>query len=197
VRTTPTWKKLTMIRENLHAAPGARVAGIGWLSPEMQRVLGAFLATATGTAAGIFVDSGFGVQMSIVNAVYRLLAPLFDVLSAYPNGQLTLAGFIYRIPIVLIIGLLVGLFLRHFRYPRLLLCSILIWPVYFAGRRPASALLLQIGDHGSGATSTFLQIDIVPELVLYSMQYALLIVVIHTTDAVLVRSARGRSASAA
>jgi hypothetical protein len=186
-----------MIRENLHAAPGARVAGIGWLSPEMQRVLGAFLATATGTAAGIFVDSGFGVRMSIVNAVYRLLAPLFDVLSAYPNGQLTLAGFIYRIPIVLIIGLLVGLFLRHFRYPRLLLCSILIWPVYFAGRRPASALLLQIGDHGSGATSTFLQIDIVPELVLYSMQYALLIVVIHTTDAVLVRSARGRSASAA
>jgi hypothetical protein len=186
-----------MDRENPHAAPGARVADTGWLSPDMRRVLDALLATATGTMAGILVDSGFGVRMSIVNAVYRLLGPLFDVFSDFPNGQLVLAGFIYRIPVVLIIGLLVGLFLRHFRYPRLLLFSILVWPVYLAGRRLASALLLQFGDHGSGATSPFLQIDIVPELVLYSMQYVLLIVVIHTTDAVLMRSARRRSASAA
>lgn len=185
-----------MTRENLHAAPGTRVAGIGWHSPEMQRILGACLATATGTAAGIFVDSGFGVRMSIVNAVYRLLAPLFDVISAYPNGQLTLAGFIYRIPIVLIVGLLVGLFLRHVRYPRLLLCSILVWPVYLVGRKLASALPLLIGDRESGATSAFLQLDFAPQLVLYSMQYALLIVVIHTTAATLARSARRKAASA-
>ncbi len=186
-----------MIQQDLHAAAGARVAGIRWLSPELQHVLGAFLATATGTAAGIFVDSGFGVRMSIVNAVYRLLEPLFAVLSEYPNGQLTLAGLIYCIPIVLIVGLLAGLFLRHFRYPRLLLCSILVWPVYLAGRRLASAFLLLIADQASGASSTFLQFSFVPQLVLSSMQYALLILVIRTTDAVLVRSARRRSASAA
>jgi hypothetical protein len=185
-----------MMRENLHAAPGARVAGIRWFSPEMQRVLGAFLATATGTAAGILVDSGFGVRMSIVNAVYRLLGPLFDVLIEYPNGQLTLAGFIYRIPIVLMVGLLVGLFLRHFSYPRLLLGSILVWPVYLVGRKLASASLFLAGGHASGATSTFLQFDFVPQLVLYSMQYALLILVIHTTAAMLARSARRKAASA-
>lgn len=184
------------MRENLHAAPGTRVAGSGWHSPGMQRVLGACLATATGTAAGIFVDSGFGVRLSIVNAVYRLLGPLFDIFSAYPNGQLTLAGFIYRIPIGLLVGLLVGLFLRYFSYPRLLLWSILVWPVYLVGRKLASALLLLAGGQASGATSTFLQYYFVPQLVLYSMQYALLILVIHTTAAILARSARRKAASA-
>jgi hypothetical protein len=186
-----------MDRENPHAPPRARVADAGWLSPDMRRVLDALLATATGTMAGILVDSGFGVRMSIVNAVYRLLGPLFDVFSDFPNGELVLAGFIYRIPVVLIIGLLVGLILRHLRYPRLLLCSILVWPVFHLGQKLAFALLLLIGDQAGRAPPTFLQIKIVPELALYSMQYALLILVIYTTDAVLVRSAQRTAASAA
>ena len=102
---------------------------------ELRRAFAALIATAAGTMAGLLVDSGFGLRMSIINFFYRLLQPLFDVFSAYPNGQLVLAGFIYRIPAVLIIGLLVGLILRRIRYRRLLLLSILIWPIYLVGRK--------------------------------------------------------------
>jgi hypothetical protein len=186
-----------MDRENPYAASGARVVDTGWLSPDVRRPLDALLATAAGTMAGILVDSGFSVRMSIVNAVYRVLGPLFDVFSAFPNGQLVLAGFIHRVPVVLMVGLLIGLILRNFRYPRLLLYSTLVWLVYLVGRKLALALLLMISDGGGWLSWSFFQFQILPELVLYSMQYALLVLVISMTDAVLVRSARRKPASAA
>jgi len=185
-----------MDREKPHAPSGARAAG-GWLSPDVRHFVDAFVATATGTLAGILVDSGFDVRISIVNAVFRLLGPLFDVFSAFPNGQLVLAGFISRVPIVLIVGLLAGLFLRHFRYPRLLLCSVPVWLVYLVGRKLVFALLILVGARGGGVSTGFPQVSIIPELALYSMQYALLILVIYATDAMLVRSARRKSAVAA
>jgi hypothetical protein len=163
---------------------------------DVRRGLDAFVATAMGTMAGLLADSGFGVRMSMVNAVYRLLAPVFDVFSAFPNGQLVLAGFVYRMPVVLLVGLVVGLFLRHIKYPRLLLCSVFAWPVYMAGRKLAIELLLLPGGAGGGAGPTFLQINFIAEFVLYSMQYGLLIVVIRATDWVLARSARRKAASA-
>lgn len=163
---------------------------------DFRRGVDALVATAIGTMAGLFVDSGFGMRMSMVNAAYRLLGPLFDVFSAFPNGQLVLAGFVYRIPVVLLVGLVVGLFLRHIKYPRLLLCSIPVWPVYLVGRKLAIGLLLLVGDAG-GASPTFLQINFIADFVLYSMQYGLLILVIRATDAVLARSARRKAASAA
>jgi hypothetical protein len=186
-----------MDREKPYAPPGARAAGAGWLSPDVRHFVDALLATATGTLAGILVDSGFGVRISIVNAVFRLLGPLFDVFSAFPNGQLVVAGFISCIPIVLIVGLLAGLFLRHFRYPRLLLCSVPVWLVYLVGRKLVFALLILISARGGGVSAGFPQINIVPELALYSMQYALLILVIYATDAMLARPARRKSAVAA
>ena len=174
----------------------ARIAGGVRLSSDLRRVLDAFLATATGTAAGILVDSGFSLRASIVDAAYRFLGPLFDVLGEYPNGQLVLAGFIHRIPIVLIIGMLVGLLLRRFRYPRLLLCSIPIWFACLVSRKLAFALPL-LFSAGEGRVSTgFSPIQIIPELVLYSMQYALLLFIIRATDSVLAQSARRKSAAA-
>jgi hypothetical protein len=184
-----------MDRENAHAASKVRIVDSGRLSPDARRVLDACLATATGTAAGILIDSGLGVRMSIVNAVYRLLAPMFDVLSEFPNGQLVLADFIRRIPLVLIVGLLVGLVLRHFRYPRLLLCSVPIWFAYLVGHKLVFALLLLPGD--GPASTRFSQTQLIAEFVLYSMQYALLIFIIRATDAVLAQSARRKSAAAA
>jgi hypothetical protein len=181
-------KKLMMDRGKPDATPG------NWLSPDVLRAFDALLATAIGTLAGILVDSGFGLRVSIVNVVYRLLEPVFDVFSAYPNGQLALAGFVYRIPIVLIVGLLAGLFLRHFRYPRLLLCSVPVWMAYLVGRKLVFALPLLVGGNGGNASSSFQQLNIVPELVLYSMQYALLVLVIYATDA-LTRSARRKSSA--
>ena len=186
-----------MDRENPGAASNARTAGGRRLSADAQRVLDAFLATATGTAAGILVDSGFSVRASVFDAVYRFLGPLFDVLSDYPNGQLVFASFIHRVPIVLIIGMLVGLFLRHFRYPRLLLCSVPIWFVYLVGRKLVFALLVLFGAGEDGVSTGFSGIQIISEFALYSMQYALLILVIRTTDSVLVQSARRKSAAAA
>jgi len=97
---------------------------------------------------------------------------------------------------VLLVGLVVGLFLRHIKYPRLLLCSVFAWPVYMAGRKLAIELLLLPGGAGGGAGPTFLQINFIAEFVLYSMQYGLLIVVIRATDWVLARSARRKAASA-
>jgi len=185
-----------MDRDNPDAASNARTADSVRFSPDARRVLDAFLATATGTAAGILVDSGFSLRASIVDAVYRFLRPLFDVLGEYPNGQLVMAGFIHRIPIVLIIRMLVGLILRRFRYPRLLLYSVPIWFAYLAGRKLVFALMVLFGAGEGRVSSGFFPIQIIPELVLYSMQYALLLFVICVTDSVLVRSARRKSDAA-
>jgi hypothetical protein len=162
---------------------------------DFRRGLDAFVATAIGTMAGLLADSGFGVRMWLVNAVYRVLGPLFDIFSAFPNGQLVLAGFVYRIPVVLLVGLVVGLFLRHIKYPRLLLCSVLAWPVYLAGRKLAIGLPLLVDGAAGGAGPTFLQINFIADLALYSMQYGLLVLVIRATDTVLARSARRKGVS--
>ena len=146
---------------------------------DTRRLLDALLATAVGTLAGIVADSGFGVRDSIVNAVYRLLGSLFDLFSAFPISQLVAARFIDRIPIVLIVGLALGMILRYIRYPRLLLASVLVWPACLVGR----LLMLPQGS-------------IVPDIAGYLMQYGFLILVIRATDAVLARSARRRGAAA-
>lgn len=156
------------------------MADEGKLFPDLRRAFEALVATAVGTLAGILVDSGFGVRDSIVNAVLRLLGPLFDVFSAFPNSQLVVAGFIDRIPIVLIVGMAVGMVLRHIRYRRLLLWSTLVWLVRLAG-----------------SNLTMAQIDSIPAIAGYLMQYASLVLVIRATDAVAAKSDRRKPASPA
>ncbi len=168
-----------MARENPQAAPRAAPADEGKLFPDLRRAFEALAATAVGTLAGILADSGFGVRDSIVNAVLRLLGPLFDIFSAFPNSQLVVAGFIDRIPIVLIVGMAVGMVLRHLRYRRLLLGSTLIWLVYLLAGQLAYA-----------------RIDSIPAIAGYLMQYAFLILVIRATDAV-AKTARLKSVPAA
>jgi hypothetical protein len=174
---------------------GAQDAATGWFSPDARRVLDACLATTTGTAAGILIDSGYSVRTWVINVVYRLLGPVFDVLTAYPNGQLVLADFIQRVPLVLIVGMLVGFFLRYFRYPRLLLCSVPVWFAYLVGSRLVFALLLALGGGAGRVPTGFSQAQVIAQVVLYSMQYALLIFIIRATDALLLHSARRRSAA--
>ncbi len=185
-----------MDRENPHAASNVRAADAGGLSPDARRVLDAFIATATGTAAGILVDSGFGLRISIVNKVFGWLGPLFDVFSEFPNAQLLAAGVIYRIPVVLMVGMAAGLILRYLGYPRLLLASTPVWPVCLLGRRVATALLPPAPDHAGAAAPFFSQADFVWEPAMYSMQYGLLILVIYATNAALMRATRRRLASA-
>ena len=160
--------------------------------PGIRDGLAALLATAVGTMAGLLVNSGFGVRASIVNFVYSLLGPLFDIFGDYPNGQLVIAGFIYSVPIVLMVGLGVGLILRAMRFRRLLLCSILIWPLYIVGRR--LVLFVRIGEQEGRAASALFQSFIVPEMVAYLMQYSLLFLIIYMTNAMLVRPVQRVSA---
>jgi hypothetical protein len=160
--------------------------------PGIRGAIAALLATAIGTMAGLLVNSGFGVRASIINFVYGLLGPLFDIARDYPNGQLVIAGFIYSVPVVLIVGLGIGLILRGIRFRRLLLCSILIWPLYIVGRR--LVLLVRIGDQEGRAASALFQSFIVPEMVAYLMQYSLLFLIIYMTNAMLVRPAQRVSA---
>lgn len=158
------------------------------MPPEIRGALAALLATAIGTMAGLLVNSGFSVRASIINFVYGLLGPLFDIASEHPNGQLVIAGFIYSVPVVLMVGLGVGLILRAMRFQRLLLCSILIWPLYIVGRR--LVLFVRIGDQEGRAASALFQSFIVPEMVAYLMQYSLLFLIIYMTNAMLVRPVR-------
>jgi hypothetical protein len=151
-----------------------------WIPADLRQFLDALMATAIGTLAGILVDSGFGVRDSIVDAVLRLLGPLFDVFSDFPNAQLVAAGFIDRMPIVLIVGMAVGMVLRHIRNRRLLLWSTLIWLAY-----------LLVGQLGHA------QIDSIAAIAGYLMQYAFLVLMIRATDAVAARSDRRKPASPA
>jgi hypothetical protein len=163
------------------------------VSPDLHRGFDAMVATAIGTMAGLLADSGFGVRMSIVNAAYRWLHPVFDVFSAHPIFQLILADFIYRTPIALIIGLSVGLILRYIRYARLLVGSILVWPICLAGRGLLFVFLPPDGGQATSASvvgTTAPRSDVIPELVLYLMQYALLFLIIYLTHAVLLHPKR-------
>ncbi|HKQ25954.1 MAG TPA: hypothetical protein VJT81_16025 [Burkholderiales bacterium] len=160
--------------------------------PGIRGAFAALLATAIGTMAGLLVNSGFGVRASVINFVYGLLGPLFDIARDYPNGQLVVAGFIYSVPVVLIVGLAIGLILRGIRFRRLLLCSILIWPLYIVGRR--LVVFVHMGEQEGRAASALFQTFIVPEMVAYLMQYSLLFLIIYMTNAVLVRPVQRISA---
>ena len=163
------------------------------MSPDLRRGFDALVATAIGTMAGLLVDSGFGVRIAIVNAVYRLLQPVFDVFSTHPVLQLLLADFIYRIPVTLIIGLFVGLILRYVRYPLLLVSTILVWPICLSGRGLLSVLLIPIAGQEHGVFtigSAPLRNDDVRAMILYLMQYSLLFLIIYLTHAVVLRPKR-------
>lgn len=165
-----------------------------WISPDLRRVLDALVATATGTLAGILVDSGFGVRASVINFVYELLRPLFGLLADFPIGQLVAAEFIYRIPIVLIVGMLVGLVLRHVRYRRLLLWSVAVWPACLLMGTVLSLFLVQ-KVAGSGSVSAIPRLGSFPEFVIYVLQYSLLMLVILAAEAAIFRSKRRAAAS--
>jgi hypothetical protein len=151
------------------------------VAPDVRRAFAALTASAAGTMAGILADSGFGLRASVINVAYRLLQPLFDVFAAYPNGQLVVADFIHRIPLVLVIGLSAGLILRHMHYRGLLLCSILVWPVCRAVGKTALV-------PGDGAA--LLRIQVLPEMALYTMQYSLLFLTVYATHALVLRPGR-------
>jgi hypothetical protein len=142
------------------------------MDADFRRGLEALLAAAIGTLAGILADSGFTVREAVLAPIYWVLGPAFDVLRAFPNTQLVFAGVIDRLPVVLILGLGIGMFLRHVRYRHLLLWTVAVWPACALVRKLAS----------SQAAGGF-----AAQAAIYAMEYALLILLIRWTHAFLLR----------
>ena len=150
------------------------------LRGDLRRAFSALLATATGTLAGIVVDSGFTVREAVLRPVYWLLSPLFDLFSRFPNAQLVAAGVIDRLPVVVIVGLGAGMALRKLRYPRMLLVATVVWPACTMVRKVVMALFPD--DPPSVVTNS-----LVPELAMYVVQYAILIAIIRATNGLVTR----------
>jgi hypothetical protein len=146
------------------------------LPNDLRSAFDALLASAIGTFAGILVDSGFTVRRVLLDSVYWLLGPIFDLFSRFPNLQLVGIGVVDRLPIVLIAGLAIGLMLRKVRYPRILLCATIVWPVCVVLRRAAMSIFPGAGA-GTGDANSYL-----PEVAIYVLQYALLILIIRLAD---------------
>jgi hypothetical protein len=142
------------------------------MDADFRRGLDALLAAALGTLAGILADSGFTVREAVLAPLFWLLGPAFDLLRAFPNAQLVVAGVVDRLPVVLILGLGAGMVLRHVRYRRLLLWTVPVWPACSLVRKLAAA-----PDAGGFAA----------QAALYAMEYALLILLIRWTHAFLLR----------
>lgn len=155
---------------------GAPRAGESSLPKDMRNGLDALLATAAGTLAGILIDSGFTVREAVLRPVYWLLGPLFDLFAWFPHAQLVVADVIDRLPVVLIVGLAIGLLLRNLRFPRLLLVATMVWPICVVIRKLA-VILFSPDNPDPIATSS-----LVPGIAVYAMQYALLILVIRAAD---------------
>lgn len=140
------------------------------LARDLRRAIDAFVATALGTLGGILVDSGFEVREALLRPLYLLLGPAFDLFSPFPNLQLAVAGVVDRLPVVLIVGLALGLLLRKLRYPRMLLCATAVWPLCVVARRLLAIAFSQDGMAGAGS--------VLADAVIYALQYPLLILVI-------------------
>lgn len=163
-----------------------------WIPRDLRRVLDALVASAIGTMAGLLVDSGFGLRASVINVVYELLQPLFGLFSDFPVTQLMVAELVYRIPVVLIVGMLVGLLLRHIHYRRLALWSIAVWPACLL----AGTLVSVIAMHEvatPAAAPAIPRIGSVAEFLVYLPQYSLLVVVALGAEAAVSRAARAKA----
>lgn len=155
---------------------------------ELRQGFAALAAAAIGTAAGIFADSTFALRRPIVEMLYRSAGPLFDLIGNFPNGQLMLSAFLDRVPILLLVGLAIGLLERYLRFRALLLGCVLVWPGLLGLRRLASWIALASGD-GEVALAFFASV-LLPQAVSYCMQYAFLFVVIRGTSLLLAMTAR-------
>jgi hypothetical protein len=158
-----------------------------WIPRDVRFVLDAFLATAIGTMGGLLVDSGFGLRASVINFVYALLHPVFGLLADFPIAQLVVAEFVYRVPVVLIVGMLAGLVLRHVRYRGLLLWSIAVWPACLLSGTAAAFLVAR--KHAGDAATAIPRIGSFSELFIYVLQYLLLVAVILAAEAAVARAA--------
>jgi hypothetical protein len=139
------------------------------LRAELLRGLDALAATAAGTLAGVLADSGFALRDPLMSTAYRLLEPLFGLFGANVTGQLVFVEFVQRIPGVLLVGLVVGLALKYVRYQWLLSASVVVWP--------ATLFAAAVYESPAGGS------NLLPDLVLYCLQYSLLILMIRLAHA--------------
>ncbi len=160
-----------------------------WIPADLRLLLDALVASAIGTMAGLLVDSGFGLRASVINVAYQLLQPLFGLFADLPITQLVVAEFVYRIPVVLIVGMLAGLVLRHIHYRRLMLWSIAVWPACLLAGTVISSFVTQSTATGGDAPG-IPRLGSVPEFLIYVLQYSLLVLVILASEFVISRAGK-------
>lgn len=158
--------------------------------PFNRSYLDAFYAIAIGTAAGWFVLNSFGMPPTLLTFVFSQIKGLYDTFRSYPGGEIGLAVFIYRVPGVLVTGLLIGLIWPRVRKRRLLLGSILLWPAYTILRALLVVLSLEIGGQETGRRGLgilFFQTNAGPEIIACVVQLMLLFLIAFGTSALVGR----------
>jgi hypothetical protein len=116
------------------------------------------LSIAAGTAAGFLViapsglsDSGLAwLPNKVLLAILKTVEPGFDNWLGSKDGTLVAATLIAGLPNILVFGLGIGIALPRIRYPRLVMYSILVYPVYYWGVNALYITLLKFGAHHSG-----------------------------------------------
>jgi hypothetical protein len=160
------------------------------MSLDLRTASVALLPMAIGTVAGRLVDIPVGTPQQAMTLLYEPLRGVFGTIAAYPYGELMLAALLYRLPLVLVIGVLVGWMLSRLHYPRLLVYSLLAWPLFHLLERCLHFASLKSGESDPAILASLLGDRLAAELTVYCLVYLLLFVVVFATSAVLVRAKR-------
>ena len=97
--------------------------------------LGALAAIAVGAAAGYFVTHPLPLTRTVFAALYTPVQSLVGGWLNTPDRYVVSTAVVSALPTILVLGLALGLMLARLRYPRLLMYSVLLWPLWFTFSR--------------------------------------------------------------
>ncbi len=103
-----------------------------------RQILEGAIAIATGVVAGYLANSPSwltGGRMWLPDQtffeIFEALAPIVHDWPRSVDWEIAATALISAIPSIVVVALVVGLAWKYIRYPRLLMYSILAWPIYF------------------------------------------------------------------
>ena len=153
----------------------------------------AVIAFVIGAAAGWLAVNAFKMPDTLLIFIASNMRSVYEVFRTYFGGEIALVAYLHRLPGVLIAGLLIGSILPRIRYRRVLLISILIWPVFLILRLAFTLVLLEIGGRETGRRGLgilFLQTNAGLEIAVHIAQYVSLFLILLATNWVVVRAGK-------
>jgi hypothetical protein len=88
-------------------------------------------AIGTGSAASYFVSHPLPLTRTLLSMLYTPVQSLIGGWLNTSDRYLLSSAVVSALPTILLLGLTLGLLLPRFRFPRLLMYSILLWPLWF------------------------------------------------------------------